>query len=114
MSLILEQWAFLKDVAKLIVYADMEGLTLTAGEMWRPPELQQIYIASGRSWTANSRHLSRLAFDVNFFNKDLTLCTDHAIMLKTGEFWESLDPKNVHGLRKGPDEGDLVHFERRV
>ena len=113
-SLIPEQWEFLQDLAQLIVHIDKVGLVASSGEAWRTPEMQQIYIRSGRSWTSTSRHLSRCAIDLNLFNKDLTLCTDRAIVDTLGAFWESLDHRNVHGLARGPDGEDTAHFERKV
>ena len=67
MSLVSEQAAFLLDVCKLVEEATRQGFTVTAGEMYRTPEQQQIYMKTGRSKTMNSMHLTRRAVDLNFF-----------------------------------------------
>lgn len=112
MSLVNEQSAFLQDVAKLIQYAHNEGIVCTGGELFRTPEQQQIYVKTGRSKTFNSKHLTRLAIDLNFFI-DGILCYDVNKLSKVGKYWESLSPKNSAGMFWKSFK-DLPHFERRV
>ena len=69
MGLVQEQWEFLKDVSKLIKKAEDLDIVLTAGEMFRTKEQQEIYFKTGKSKTMNSNHLKRLAVDFNFFIK---------------------------------------------
>ena len=96
MSIVNEQAAFLLDVAKLIQWATQEGFTVTAGELYRSLEQQQIYFKTGRSKTLNSQHMKRLAIDLNFFvNGKLTWSKD--ILAPVGAYWESLNPKNRWG-----------------
>ena len=115
-----EQNLFLADIAKLIVKAQEMGFTITAGEMWRTPEQQAVYVKTGKSKTMNSRHLDRLAFDLNFF-KDGKLAGTKAALQELGDWWESLGPKNRWGgsWRGLIDSGkstfvDVPHFERSV
>ena len=112
MSLVQEQFLFIKDVAKLIQFCEKQGLVITAGEMFRPPEMQKIYVQTGRSKTMNSRHGQRCAIDLNFF-KDGKLIYDIAVLRPVGEFWESLSPKNSAGMFWKSFK-DVPHFERRV
>ena len=112
MSLVQEQFQFIKDVAKLIQFCEKQGLVITAGEMFRPPEMQKIYVQTGRSKTMNSRHGQRCAIDLNFF-KDGKLIYDIAVLRPVGEFWESLSPKNSAGMFWKSFK-DVPHFERRV
>lgn len=112
MSLVLEQFAFIKDVAKLIQYCADKGIVITAGEMYRPPEMQKIYVQTGRSKTMNSKHGQRLAIDLNFFIGG-KLTYDIAQLKHVGEFWESLSPKNSAGMFWKSFK-DVPHFERRV
>ena len=112
MSIIQEQDAFLQDVAQLILFCKSEGIAVTGGELFRTPEQQQIYIKTGRSKTMNSKHLSRLAIDLNFFI-DGELCYDVEKLSKVGKFWETLSPKNSAGMFWKSFK-DLPHFERRV
>lgn len=112
MSMVPEQSAFLQDAAKLIVYATEQGWTVTAGELFRTPEQQAIYVQTGRSKTLNSYHLKRLAIDLNFF-KDGQLVYDVAALKPLGDYWESLSAKNSWGGSWGSFK-DLPHFERRA
>jgi peptidoglycan L-alanyl-D-glutamate endopeptidase CwlK len=109
MSKVNEQWLFLQDVAKLIEYIRDNKLVATGGELWRTAEQQKIYVDKGLSKTMNSKHLERLAIDLNIFsaNGKLILCPDHV-----GEFWESLNSfKNEWGgsWKTFKDSG---HFQR--
>ena len=67
MSNVREQASFLLDVCLLINKATEMGFQVTAGELYRTPEQQEIYVKTGRSRTMNSLHLQRRAVDLNFF-----------------------------------------------
>lgn len=112
MSNVSEQAAFLLDVCKLIQKATEMGLVVTAGELYRTPEQQQIYVKTGRSRTMNSLHLQRRAVDLNFF-KDGKLCYEKAAIAPLGAYWESLHPLNSWG-GNGVKIFDLPHFSRGV
>lgn len=115
-----EQWEFTQDVSRLISFAAERGFKLTMGEVYRTVEQQAIYVKSGLSKTMNSMHLNRCAVDFNIFfdidgdgDKDLIQSGEvmerHARIL--GNYWKSLNSKNVSGFDWGWDYG---HFERRV
>lgn len=107
MILVKEQAAFLLDVCKLIQYATEQGYTVTGGELYRTVEQQAIYVKDGRSKTMNSKHLQRLAIDLNFFKDGkLTYQTEDV-----GRYWESLSPKNSSGIFWKRFK-DAPHFER--
>lgn len=112
MSMVREQFEFLKDFVRLIDFCERMGLVVTAGELYRPPEMQKIYVQTGRSKTMNSRHGQRCAGDLNFF-KDGKLCYDLAVLEPVGRYWESLSPKNSAGMFWKSFK-DVPHFERRV
>ena len=112
MSNVSEQAAFLLDVTKLIQKATEMGFQVTAGELYRTPEQQQIYVKTGRSRTMNSLHLQRRAVDLNFF-KDGKLTYDKATLAPLGAYWESLDPLNSWG-GNGVKLVDTPHFSRGV
>ena len=107
-----EQAAFLLDVCALIQKATALGFTVTAGELYRTPEQQQIYVKTGRSRTMNSLHLQRRAIDLNFF-VDGKLCYDKAVLAPLGAYWESLHPLNSWG-GNGKKLVDTPHFSRGV
>ena len=110
MSNISEQAAFLLDVCKLVQFATSNGFVLTAGELYRTPEQQDIYVKTGRSQTMNSLHLLRRAVDFNIF-KDGKLCYDKTVLAPLGAYWESLHPWNSWG-GNGKKLVDTPHFSR--
>ena len=109
MSKVLEQHEFLKDVAKLIYFADQQGIVLTGGELYRTKEQQSIYVNTGKSNTMHSKHLERLAIDFNFFIKGV-LTYKKADIQVLGDYWEYLNPKNKWGGNW--DWVDSPHFQR--
>jgi len=123
MSLVPEQHAFLQDFAKLVIHANALGYVVTGGELWRPLEMQELYVKTGRSKTLKGQHLVRLAGDLNIF-KNGKLCTRDEIE-PLGDYWESLNTKNRWGgswrgqveaqQQKGVQPFiDAPHFERLV
>ena len=110
MSNVKEQADFLLDVTRLINRATELGFVVTAGELYRTPEQQEIYIKTGRSNTMNSLHLQRRAVDLNFFlNGRLTY--DKSVLAPLGAYWESLHPLNSWG-GNGAKLVDTPHFSR--
>lgn len=112
MSNVREQAAFLLDVCLLINKATEMGFQVTAGELYRTPEQQQIYVKTGRSRTMNSLHLQRRAVDLNFFVNG-KLCYDKDALAPLGAYWESLHPLNSWG-GNGVKLVDTPHFSRGV
>ena len=112
MSLVNEQFEFLKDVSKLINKAVEMGFVITGGELHRPPEMQLIYVRTGRSKTMNSNHGKRCAIDLNFF-KNGRLTYNLEEIRPIGIFWESLNPKNRWGGH-WKNFKDVPHFERNT
>ncbi len=107
-----EQDAFLFDVAMLIRKAHELGFKISAGEMWRTQQQQEIYFKTGRSKTMRSKHLDRLAFDLNFF-LDGKVVGDKATLQTLGDWWESIGPKNRWG-GNFTSFVDCPHFERNL
>jgi hypothetical protein len=112
MSLVNEQFEFLKDVVKLINKAVEFGFVVTGGELYRTVDQQRLYTKTGRSLTMNSMHLKRCAIDLNFFYEG-KLTYDKALLSPLGDYWESLNPKNRWGGR-WTRIVDTPHFERQV
>lgn len=108
MSLVDEQWAFLQDVAKLINHAAQYGYVLTGGELLRTEEQQALYVKRGASKTMRSKHLEKLAIDLNLFINGQYV-SDKAGHAPLGEYWKSLSPKNKWG---GDWGWDANHYER--
>ena len=112
MSLVTEQAAFLLDMCKLVLHATSLGFVLTAGELYRTPEQQEIYVKTNRSQTMESLHLLRRAVDLNFF-LDGKLVYDKKVLAPLGAYWESLHPLNSWG-GNGVKLVDTPHFSRGV
>lgn len=110
MSRVDAQAAFLLDVCKLIQFATAQGFVVTGGELWRSPEQQAIYVKTGRSKTMRSRHLERMAVDLNFFDGG-KLCYDAKRLRPVADYWESLHPLNSWG-GNGVTIKDMPHFSR--
>jgi len=106
MSKVTEQWLFLQDVSKLIEYIKSHDLVCTGGELWRTAEQQKIYVDKGLSKTINSKHLERLAIDLNFIDHGKIIDCPNNV----GDYWESLSVKNEWGGRW--HFRDLGHFQR--
>jgi len=114
MSLIREQAAFLRDVRRLLAFAEEQGLLATAGELERSPEAQAEQVRQGRAAGMDSMHLRKCAIDLYFFAEEegrtaWVFAPEKLEIL--GARWESLDPRNRWG---GRNQGalDLAHFER--
>ena len=118
------QWEFVRDISKLIVWADENGYKMTFGEGYRTQDQQNLYYYGLKTMVNNgdvflvedktrskvpvSRHQDRMAHDFNIFvDGELTYDPDRIRPL--GEYWKSLHPKNVRGGDWGWDAG---HFER--
>lgn len=117
MSMVNEQHAFLQDIAKLVQKAEELGFIITGGELFRTPDQQAIYVKTGRSTTMASKHLQRLALDLNIFVKQAdgsaALTYDLPTLKPLGDFWEQLSPgKNSWG-GNWKSFKDVPHFERR-
>lgn len=108
MSLSDEQWAFLRDVATLICFAEEQGFKLTGGELFRTAEQAKLNVAKG-SGIANSLHCQRLAVDFNLFI-DGAYRADSDAHRPLGVFWESLSPQNNWGGNFKRKDGN--HYER--
>ena len=110
-----EQNAFMADVARLIVYIQQSGYTISGGELWRPEEMQKIYFKQGKSKTMKNSHGDRLAVDLNFFDMasgQPTLTYDKSKLQMFGDYWETLDIKNRWG-GNWKTLADTPHFERK-
>jgi len=108
-KLSVQQDLFLRDVHKLLTYAWANGFSVTVGEAYRTLDQQGLHFANGRSKTMKSKHLKRLAIDLNFF-KDDDLITSKAKLQQVGDHWEALNRRNRWGGNWG--WVDAGHFER--
>lgn len=116
MGLVQKQAEFLINVTQLLAKAYELGFVVTAGELYRTPEQQKIYIQQGRSKTMESKHLQRLAIDLNFFKLNnegnLELTYSKSELQQIGDYWEKLDAENRWG-GNWKNFKDTPHFERQ-
>ncbi len=115
MNLQEKQIIFSKNIASLIVYADMIGIDLTFGDAFRDEITQKRYFDLGLSKTMNSQHLKKLAVDFNFFIEG-QLTYEYEDVKELGKFWLTLSPKNRWGgdfNKNSIEDGfvDTPHFE---
>ena len=103
------QSIFLLNVAKLIQWAFSQGFELTGGELLRTDEQQAIYLQTGKSKAARSRHQDKLAIDLNLFIGGIYR-TDKESYKPLADYWKSLNPDNVAGYDWGWDSN---HFEMK-
>jgi len=111
MSMSNKQWEFLKDFASLILYAERLGYKLTSGELLRPDQIQEIYLAEGKTQVKRSQHQDKLAGDINLFVDGEIQWSKNEHWEKLGTYWKSLSPKNRWGGDFKSLE-DPYHFER--
>lgn len=110
------QFDFIIDVAALIAFCKEHGVKVTGGELLRTKEQQNIYLEQGLSTTNKSRHLKKLAIDLNFFINDEYIGNDKKAKEKLqfiGDYWESLNDLNSWG-GNWKSFLDCPHFERRA
>lgn len=108
------QSEFTLDIARLISFADQNGVELTFGEAYRTNDQQELYfhgktirvdeqiieLKTGvrKTRTMKSDHLVRLAVDFNFFiDGILTYDNKNEKLALLGDYWCSLNPKNYWG-----------------
>lgn len=107
------QLEFGHDVALLILEAERLGFRVKLGEVQRPLELQEVYVAKGKSWTMSSRHLMNRAIDLLLF-RGADYLTNEEEYQALGQWWERLRPgKNAWGVGKALPRKDANHFERK-
>ena len=110
------QAEFLRDIAKLVLFADSLGFDVSSGEFQRPRMMQEYYVKTGRSTTMKSDHLYRRAADLYFFrvdpkgNRHLTYDLDELRPILNK--WKSLNPKNYCGA-DWKNFKDVPHFGRK-
>jgi peptidoglycan L-alanyl-D-glutamate endopeptidase CwlK len=108
-----EQWLFLQDVAKLVLFAHAHGYKLTGGELYRTQEQQDIYFAEGKSQVKRSNHQDRLAIDLNLFVDGDIQWSKNEHWEKLGEYWKQISPENKWG-GDYKSFSDPYHFQRDI
>lgn len=112
-----KQFIFLVNLANLILWVKKRGFVLTGGELLRTADQQELYVKSGKSKINNSRHLVKLAIDLNLFINGKYIDKACPEYQEIGNYWCALHPLNRWGgdfNKNGDykDDGwDANHFE---
>lgn len=109
MTLRERQSLFIRNFAKLVLWTFENGFEVTAGELLRTEEQQQIYRKKGLSKAERSRHQDKLAGDLNLFVGGVYQTTKEPYR-PLADYWKSLHPDNVAGYDWG---WDANHFEMK-
>lgn len=123
MTLRQKQSLFMLNLGKLILFAYENGYELTGGELLRTQSQQYLYVEGFKlmklgsvlklfktkilSKTMFSKHLSKLAIDLNVFKNGVLLKKKEDFKL-LAEYWKSLDERNDCGYFWG---WDYSHFQ---
>ena len=105
-----KQWLFLQDVSLLVQYATSQGYKLTGGELWRPDEMQAIYLQDGKTQVKRSNHQDKMAIDLNLFVDGEIQWSKNEDWEKLGKFWCKIRPQNRWGGNYKTLK-DPYHFE---
>lgn len=116
MTLAEHQAKFLRHVALMVLWSEVRGYRIRAGQFHRSDEEQARLREAGASTVRHSRHQDRLAADLilDLWNGERWVYQRNSdAYAPLGEFWKGLDDSNVWG---GDWSGfpDGNHFERRV
>lgn len=125
-----KQQEFTYNLSLLIQRIHFLGCRATMGEVYRTNDQQWLYfngktIKNGKivdgdkkSWTMDSKHLDRLAVDINLFiplDGKYELSWDSKYHKELGEYWVSLHPQNKYAVTlKDGTKTDLGHFEMDI
>lgn len=116
MKLSEKQQAFARNVRKLLNFIYLHEWEITLGEVHRPKVLQYLYFWAKKSQTLRSKHLDKLAIDLNLFISGKYI-TDPEKYRPLGEYWESLGGRwgGRFGIKKKDYDSrigwDSRHFE---
>ena len=111
MKLSEKQQVFTQDVARLILWVAEQGWGVTLGECYRTVDQQRRYVDQGKSQTMRSKHLERLAVDLNLFVAGKYQQSVEAYR-PLGDYWKSLDPARNKWGGDWETLRDAVHFEQ--
>ena len=131
MTLSDKQFQFLKDSTSLMQYIINKGWKLTYGETWRREETQKRLYELELTTTLNSKHIKKLAIDLNIFVPQYSINPAIHTVEKSGQWFLLLNNKDNlplvedigaywENLHEGNKAGmfwksfvDMFHFEAK-
>lgn len=96
MTLGQKQEYFSKMLAKFITWLYDNSCTVRMGEVWRPQEMQDLYLKTGKTRAKYSKHQDKVAADLYIFKDGKLLQTKEELKF-AAEYWKSLDADNRWG-----------------
>lgn len=109
-ELLTKQQFFSLKLSAFIIDCNAKGFGVTFGEAWRPPEMAELY-AKKEKGIVDSLHCSRLACDLNFFDKGNNLIETPFELAKIWEGYSTPDMKCRAGLFFTKVDGDHFSIE---
>jgi hypothetical protein len=103
-SLVHEQVSFMRDIRKLLEFADSLQLAVTGGELQRTPEAQATLMRGGQESSMDSLHVRKCAITLGLFRVSqdrYELEQSLPALEPLGRYWEELDSRNRWGARQG-------------
>ena len=96
MSLGKNQELFAKMLGEFIGWLYANGYTVRIGEVWRPQEMQDLYLKTGKTKAKYSKHQDKVAADLHIF-KDSKWFQTKEELKAIGAKWESMNKDNRWG-----------------
>lgn len=109
MTLGQKQEHFSEMLAGFILWLYDNGYKVRIGEVWRPDEMQKLYLEQGKSTISHSRHQDKMAADLYITFNGKLLDSKQELQF-AGDKWESLDIRNKWGGNYN-NFTDCPHFE---
>lgn len=103
-----KQAEFTLHIARLLVWANENGIPCSGAEWFRTPEQAEIYAKAGKG-IKNSNHCKRLALDIFCLDESGSVTWEMPQYEKLGAKWKSMHPLARWG-GDIPKLRDAVHF----
>lgn len=91
-----KQELFSKMLCEFIGWLYANGYSVRIGEVWRPQEMQDLYLKTGKTKAKYSKHQDKIAADLHIFKGDHWLQTKQELS-EIGKHWESIHEDNRWG-----------------
>lgn len=91
-----KQELFSKMLAEFICWLYANGYTVRMGEVWRPQEMQDLYLKTGKTRAKYSKHQDKVAADLYILKDSKVLSTKDELKFAADK-WKSLNKDNRWG-----------------
>jgi hypothetical protein len=104
-----KQQKFALMLAEFIIWLNKNNYTVRIGEVWRPIEMQELYLKTGKTRAKYSKHQDKVAADLAIFKNGIWLKSKEELN-NIGKYWENMDVDNRWG-GNFQSLTDCPHFE---